>query len=294
MLFVGSQDYNGGSTTDGGKTWTYQNPSGQSWGGNAYGGYAASPSVMVVGAGAGWTGDREVTVTRDGGKNWVKTGHKFKWDETSLGAPRDANVIISGDWRSADAGQTWTQMTGCSRVYTADKAGNLWGVLWEKNDIVTSQDNGATWKTAANKEKVKDLAVDPDGNTLYATVDGGALWKCEGLKSAAAPRWTKIEGLVPDQWGAPNVKSVAIDPTNPDVIYIAANRNTFASSASAQRSVDGGKTWRNLIRQTPLGDEIATGKDGGREANWVRVHPKTREAWFSTSCYGIWKLAPPA
>ena len=291
VLFVGSQDYNGASTLDGGKTWTYQNPSGQSWGGFTYGGYAASPAVIVVGDGAAWQSEREITLTRDGGKTWNKTGHKFGGAESSMGAPGDPNVIFVSDWRSADLGQSWQEMSECSRVYTSDKAGNLWGVSGDDQSIVRSRDSGASWQSVAPKEKVADLAVTPDGNLLYAVAEG-ALWKCEDLKSEA-PKWSKIESLVPDQWGGPRVKSVAVDPGNPNLVYLATSRDIFASSASAQRSQDGGKTWQNLTRQTPLDTKIASGKDGGREAIWVRVNPKTREAWFATSCYGIWKIGPP-
>ena len=290
VAFFASQDYNGASTLDGGQTWKYQNVSGKGWGGFIYGGYALSPSVMVAGEAKSWGGPREITVTRDGGVTWSKTGHSFKGGGSSLGAPNDRNVVFADAWRSADAGQTWTEMQGCSRVYSASKNGDLWGV--SETGIVMSSDNGASWRAVAPREKVADLAVDPKGNWLLAVADG-VLWKCEGLKSDA-PRWSKIENLVPDQKGAPRVKSVALDPTNPDLVYIATNRDVFASSASAQRSRDGGVTWENLTRQTPLDDKIATGKDGAREAIWVRVNPQTREAWFSTSCYGTWKIAPPA
>ena len=291
LLFVGSQDYNGASTSDGGKTWTYQNPSGKSWGGFTYGGYAASPDVIVVGDSEGWGSEREITVTRDGGKTWNKTGIKFSGEESSMGAPNDAGVIFVSDWRSADAGQTWQKMSDCSRVYTADKAGDLWGVSRDGTSIVVSHDNGASWQSVTPKEKIADLAVAPDGGSLYA-VSANALWKCEGLKTDA-PKWTKIENLVPDLWGSPRVRSVAIDPIDANLVYIATNRDVFASSASAQRSRDGGATWENLTRQAPLDGDIATGKDGGREAIWVRVNPQTREAWFSTSCYGIWKIGAP-
>ena len=292
LLFVGSQDYNGASTLDGGKTWTYCNPSGQSWGGFTYGGYAATSDVIVVGDGEGWNSEREITITRDGGKSWNKTGIKFGGAASSMGAPNDPNVIFVSDWRSADLGRTWQKMSDCSRVYTTDKSGALWGVSRDDRNIVVSRDNGASWQSVAPKEKIADLAVDPNGDWLVAVADG-ALWKCDALKSDA-PKWTKIESLVADQWGAPRVKSVAVDAANPDLMYIATNRDIFASSASAQRSRDGGKTWENLTRQTPLDGDIATGKDGGREAIWVRVNPKTRQAWFSTSCYGIWKIGPPA
>ena len=38
---------------------------------------------------------------------------------------------------------------------------------------------------------------------------------------------------------------------------------------------------------------IKSGPDGGREALAMRVHPKTRELWVGTACYGLWKLSAP-
>lgn len=299
VLFVGSQDYNGASTLDGGKTWTYQNPSGNSWGGFTYGGYAASPQVLVVGNSSGWGEPREITVTNDGGTTWTKTGKTFQWAETALGAPDDANVVFCGDWRSTDGGASWTKMTGCTRVYTFNARTNeLWGVLWNdgtgQGGIVVSTDKGATWRIATRPDKnISDLAVDPSGDKLWAVADN-AVWVCEGLSGSSTRSslgtWRKIETLVADQWGAPRVTSIALDPTNSNIVYIATHRDLISSSAAAQRSSDGGATWTNLTRQTPL-DGVA--KDGGREAFWVRVHPTTREAWFATACYGLWKIAAP-
>ncbi|NJL32315.1 MAG: hypothetical protein HC898_12255 [Phycisphaerales bacterium] len=34
-------------------------------------------------------------------------------------------------------------------------------------------------------------------------------------------------------------------------------------------------------------------RDGGRESFWVRVHPTTRQPWFITGCYGMWKYQAP-
>lgn len=290
VMFVGSQDYNGASTTDGGQTWTYQNPSGNGWGGFTYGGYAATPGVMFVGNSSGWGDKRELTVTRDGGKTWTKTGHQFSGPDASYGDPQNPQVLFASNWRSADNAQTWAEMTGCDAVLTHDpKTSALYGVKKLKVDgkdaaqIVTSSDIGQNWKIVTQLAgKTDDVAVDPRG-TLFAVNDGA-------LQTFADNAWRKIEGLPRDQWGEPRVKSVAVDPQNPDVIYLATNRDVFASFASVLRSVDGGKTWQNLTRQTPLD---GTAKDGGREAFWVRVHPKTREAWVATSCYGIWKVAAP-
>lgn len=162
--------------------------SGNSWGGFTYGGYAASEKIMVVGNSNGWGDPREIAVTRDGGQNWVKTGKTFQWAETSLGAPNDANVVFCGDWRSADGGQSWTKMTGCTRVYTFNAATKeLWGILWDdvagQGGLVVSGDKGATWRIANRPDKnISDMAVDPRGDKLWATAND-ELWVCEKFGS---------------------------------------------------------------------------------------------------------------
>lgn len=299
LLFVSSQDYNGASTLDGGKSWTYQNPSGNGWGGFTYGGYALNPQVMVVGTAQGWGQPRALTVTRDGGKTWVKTGLFFGGTDNSAGAPGDPNVVFASNFRSADAAQTWTAMTDCDAVLTSTvptgekRNGELWGTkkVGEITRIVASLDNGASWRVVATRPDVADLAVDARG-ALWA-ISQGALWKCDNTRGdslANDARWSRVENLPHDQQGAPRVRSVALDPQNADLIYLATNRDVLSSSASVLRSRDGGASWENLTRQTPLD---GTNKDGGRESFWVRVHPQTRQAWFVTSCYGIWKMPAP-
>jgi hypothetical protein len=88
------------------------------------------------------------------------------------------------------------------------------------------------------------------------------------------------------------VRSVALDPLVPGVIYVASGENHYNSTVGALRSLDGGRTWENLKRNVPLGDDGR--KDGAFSPFWVRVNPKTREPWFAASCAGLWRLAEPA
>ena len=76
----------------------------------------------------------------------------------------------------------------------------------------------------------------------------------------------------------------------PEVIYVGGPRNTYTSKATICRSIDGGKTWRNLTINTPLGEGVA---DGPHEVSLVRVNPFTREAWVAGQCFGMWRIAPP-
>jgi hypothetical protein len=99
-----------------------------------------------------------------------------------------------------------------------------------------------------------------------------------------------MDNLPKDQWNGRRVSSVAVDPHDDNVVYVACHRDLFSTNAAVLRSTDAGKTWTNLTRNKPLDGK---NKDGGREAIVVRVHPRTRYAYVATSCYGIWRIGPP-
>lgn len=289
VLFLGSQDYATLLTTDGGANWTYLEPGKKGWGGYNYAAYASSPDALLVGESESWGGPKRRAVSHDRGVTWDIAKEAIT-PLFTYGDPRDANVLFAGSVRSADAGRTWKEMTGVSSVRTHDPAsGDLYGVVTTKDaptTVVRSADHGLTWEEVFRAPgPVADLAVVPGGARIYVATGRELLtWEKESNATTA------VKGLIPDQEGAPPVLSVAVDPKDPAVVYIAGCRNEFASNASAQRSRDAGATWQNLIVNSPLDGTI---RDGGREAHWVRVNPKTREAWFATSCYGVWKYAAP-
>ena len=296
VLFFGSQDYNGALTTDGGRTWQYRNPSGNGWGGFCYGGYAASARTLVVGNAAGWGNPRELKVSRDGGTTWAVMRDAagkplvFVGPDVSFGDPTDKNVVFASNYRSADGGATWAAMAGCEAVLTASPTGarELYGKRTnkevEQTDLVVSRDRGVTWtRLASLPGNIDDIACDTARRRLYVAGSGGLKYWQDGA-------WTTVTGMPKDQWGGNRIRSVAVDPVNPAVVYAASNRDLFSTGVAVVRSTDAGATWSNLTLNAPLDGKR---RDGGREALCVRVHPKTRHAWVSTSCYGIWKISPP-
>ncbi len=284
VIYLGSQDYATLLSTDGGENWTYLEPGQKGWGGFNYATYASSADVIIAGETEFWGGPLRRALSFDQGKTWDISKELIE-PKFSYGCPRDENVLFAGKHRSADGGRTWAPMEGATSVRTHDFSdGTLYGVREARdqpNVVLTSADHGVTWTELFTvRGPIDDLAVDHARGRVYV-VFWGKLHQWE----RASGQLTEVTTLVPDQDGAPHVRSVAIDPVDPTIVYMAGNRNVFASNASAQRSRDAGKTWENLNRQTPLD---GTGLDGGRESHFVRVHPKTREAWFATNCYGVW------
>jgi hypothetical protein len=287
-VFLGFQDYNGASTTDGGATWRYREVSGVSWGGHVYGGFALTPQVMWAGVGQDWNGPRQLRISRDGGTAWTWVDDsngkplELHGDAVSGGDPRDPLVGFAYDHRTADGGKTWAHMDGCEGVF-AYHAQN--GLLYGKRGeaVVTSNDHGATWTVLTSVPGgFSDLAVDHERNAVYAASQ-------DHLKRFANGTWSTIDTPA-DQYGATRVKTVATDPVQPAIIYVGGYANVLATHAAVCRSTDRGQTWTNLTATTPLSRD---GMGSPHEVGWIRVHPVTREAWAAGQCFGMWRIAPP-
>jgi photosystem II stability/assembly factor-like uncharacterized protein len=287
-VFIGFQDYNGAFTRDGGRTWNYRDVSGKGWGGHEYAGFALDKQVMWSLDGESWSSPRTLRLSRDGGTTWttitdaanhalIVTGR-----ETSCGDPGDGRVGFAGSLRTGDGGSSWTVMTGCDGVFTADPGGRrLYGV--HGGDVIVSMDHGRTWANPMHCEGgITDLAYDQRHDLVYAASQ-------DRLKVLGHGTWSDI-ATPADQYGNVRVTTVAIDPQDPSVIYVGGPRNTYASQATVCRSVDGGATWTNLTITEPLRD----GHPGGpHEVSLIRVHPRTHEAWVAGQCFGLWRISAP-
>ncbi|HEX5087842.1 MAG TPA: choice-of-anchor D domain-containing protein [Nocardioides sp.] len=117
--------------------------------------------------------------------------------------------------------------------------------------------------------EVVDIAIDPrvgDTRTMYAAAGNGGLWK----SSDAGQTWRPVT----DQLPATAIGAVAIDPVDPDTIYIGTG-NLFngaagmAKSAGLFKSVDGGQSWSRL--NSPAGRPPQAITAAANVAGGVRV-----------------------
>jgi photosystem II stability/assembly factor-like uncharacterized protein len=217
--------------------------------------YASTGDIFAPGAG--------IFRSDDGGTTWqqlpatMPTSYQSQWAHvTSLTLAKEGQVLLAsimlrqgdtsgaGIWRSADKGQTWTQVLSNkgalqivfhprdSRYALASSYGQAW----------YSSDGGLTWHDSAglpttatafqNLLDRAELAFAPsDKNVVYASVDanGGQLWK----STNAGQTYTLVNDVAHfhrygDQAG------IWVDPTNANIVVV--------GGLDAWRSTDGGKT----------------------------------------------------
>jgi photosystem II stability/assembly factor-like uncharacterized protein len=193
--------------------------------------------------------------------------------------PGNPKVGFAFDHRTEDGGRNWKKMDGCDGVFT-----HFGRTLYGSNGkfVVRSGDEGRTWSPIMELPgPIADLAVASESRVFVVSNERAYVWDGEKVEPMPTPT---------DQLGNHRERTVAVDPSNPKVVYVGRAGNSYVTHSAVLRSVDGGRTFVNLTRQLPIDGKL---RDGGREAICIRVHPRTREVFVATSCYGIWKVAGP-
>ena len=196
--------------------------------------YAASPGHLW-----GYSGDRGLFKTTDGGATWTKLGGDLP-DDGTTGAteiimdPRDPDVLFAGMYhrirqpasmysggpaggifKSTDAGATWTELTnGLAEgetgmidlsIHLADP--DIMVAAYEADEDIPFDEGLEPWEQTP-------------GTGIYISEDAGESWK-----------WILRTHTRPFYHG-----QVQIDPNDPDRI--------FSVGRQFQVTLDGGETWR--------------------------------------------------
>jgi len=200
--------------------------------------------------------------------------------------PRDARVWYiatagGGVWKTANAGTSFTPLfddqksfsIGCVTVDPHDSL-VVWVGSGENNSqrsvsmgdgIYKSIDGGKSWKNVGleKSEHISKIVVDPrDSNVVYVAAQG-PLWAPGGdrglYKSTDGGKtWNRVLTISENT----GVTDVALDPSNPDILYATAyqrRRHVFTlidggPESGIHKSVDAGKTWTKLKDGLPKED----------------------------------------
>ena len=215
----------------------------------------------------------------DAGKTWKNIGLKNTQHISRVVIhPKNPNIVFvaaqgalygpnkeRGIFKSVDGGVSWNKilyvnsLTGCSELsMDYNNPSVMYAAMWEHqrlpwkvisggpgSGLYKTTDGGITWNQIHNglpKEKGKMAIAVSRSNSekVYALVESDSNKELGGLfvSDNAGRNWSKISSdhsLIQRAW---YYIELFIDPTDEEKIYVL--------NASAQRSIDGGKTWSRI------------------------------------------------
>jgi len=190
-------------------------------------------------------------------------------------------VGSGGVWKTTNAGTSWTSIfdeqksysIGCLAIDPSHPE-TIWVGTGENvggrhvgygDGVYKSTDGGKKWeqKGLEASEHIGSIVIDPrDSDVVYVAAQG-PLWSAGGDRGLfkttdGGAAWEKLLG--DDEFTG--VNEVLQDPTRPDTLYAATHqrfRNVAAlinggPESGIHKSVDGGKTWRQLTAGLPEED----------------------------------------
>jgi len=122
-----------------------------------------------------------------------------------------------GLWKTTNGGTTWFPVTD-GQVHSSSVGA-----------IAVSESNPDVVYIGMGETELRSSVMQGDG--VYKTVDGGKTWKHIGLADTQA------------------ISRIRVDPTNPDVVYVAALGHPFGPNEERGvfRSNDGGASWKRVL-----------------------------------------------
>ena len=190
-------------------------------------------------------------------------------------------VASGGVWKTVNDGTTWTPVFDGEGSYSIgwvaldpNDSSVVWVGTGESNSqrsvgygdgIYRSADGGKSWENLGLKksEHIGRVVVDPrDSKVVYVAAEG-PLWGAGGdrglYKSTDAGKTWKAVLTISENTG---VVDVALDPSNPDIVYAAAyqrRRHVFTlidggPESAIYKSTDAGATWNKLKSGLPTVD----------------------------------------
>ncbi len=151
---------------------------------------------------------------------------------------------------------------------------------WE---VLRSMNRGVMWKPLPGKITTdtftyREIDVDPGNpDRLYAAGATG-VWVFDGTTWSLR---NERNGLERNAFGELYFRSIAVDPTRPNVIYAGQNECWRGIARGIFRSTDYGDHWENISGN--LGPDLTV---------WaITVSPHDGTVWLGTDC-GNWKLPP--
>ncbi len=191
----------------------------------------------------------------DGGASWgpantglENTGGGLDSGELAVDPQHPETLYMAsyprGLFKTVDGGDQWAFLPGSPPAYAVAVDPNDPQTVYTAGDLTISRslDGGATWEVrGGNAFRPQDLVIDPvNPSTLYVAYSSGVTKSMD-----AGATWVDATQGLPV---ARPVRSLAIDPMNPNVLYA----GTFNSGV--YKSLDGGASWSARNEGLPFPD----------------------------------------
>ncbi len=207
--------------------------------------------VAALGHPYGPNEERGVFRSLDGGKTYQKVLYKDEYTSANDVRidPRDPNTIYATLWQQQQAFWEGGGFGGGGNgIFKSTDGGTTWHQLTEGLPSVLQ----ANIAIAPSDSKILYAMVAPATATggsgpvaFYKSVDGGEHWFL-AIKGPNGNAGGVSDGRPLVRIGGGDLPTLAIDPTNPDVVY--------SASTVMWRTDDGGLTW-TAVRGAPGGDD---------------------------------------
>ena len=235
-------------------------------------------------------GDKKLWYAREAGTSWEKRPSPGEGRIKSLTTDQTGQgrlLLCQGGlaWMSKDRGVTWdspifesdNEQAVVAAFYLKDAEKLLWAT---NRRLLISKDAGKNWTPATpglsfNWHPLDILTSIQKPDRMYVITRGDGVYRSDD----GGNTWIATNSGLPKGIGAPPVapiESAVLDPTNPEVVYVA------AEAMGIYRTSDGGRTW--VRANSGLPDQITH-----RTSPWVLAidsfNPQRLLVWASWPVY---------
>ncbi|HDJ32524.1 MAG TPA: glycosyl hydrolase [Bacteroidetes bacterium] len=146
----------------------------------------------------------------------------------------------------------------------------------EEGKMVSSTFSGLKWRSigpAFSSGRISDFAVNPRNHSeWFVAVASGHVWKTENNGTTFKP--------VFDNYGAYAMGCLAMDPHNPNVVWLGTGENNHQRALGygngVYKTTDGGKSWKNM------------GLKESRQIGMIAIHPENTDVVFVAAEGSAW------